>query len=466
MALSPLAGAASALDYARRATVQRRWLADLTHLLSFPTVSALPQHRPDIERAAAWLAGHAGAIGLRHAQVLGARSGATPSVYADWLLAPGRPTVLFYGHFDVQPAEPLRDWRTPPFRATLDGNALIARGASDDKGQLFIHLKALESYLHTGGALPVNVKVWLEGEEEIKSPGLAPFLDREARRLRTDAVLISDTEMRAPGRPTIIYGLRGTLPFDIQVSGPIQDIHSGRYGGAVHNPAQALAEIIAKLHDADGHILLPGFYRRVREPSPSERRELYENRTFEHTLATTLQLPGPWGEPGWTSFERVAVRPALTVNGMQSGYVGPGGKSSIPGKALAQLSFRLVPDQDPAEIAALLQRHIAAISPPSVRVNVRVGQGTRPVLISRRHPVMAAAARAVYRTWGVPPTFSRSGGSIGAVDLLHRRLGVPVVLLGFGLPDDNIHGPNEKLDLPNFFQGVETIIRFLAEYEQ
>ena len=454
---------AEPVQYSQQPAHRERWLRELGELLAFPTISAQPQHRRDIEAAAYWLKEHLTKLGLHHVQILPGPNGGAPSVYADWLLASGQPTLLLYGHYDVQPVDPLREWRTPPFRATRIGQNLFARGASDDKGQFFIHLKAVESYLATVGALPINIKVWLEGEEEINSPNLAAFLDREANRLQADAVLVSDTEMVGPGRPSIIYGLRGNLAFELEVTGPRHDLHAGRYGGAVHNPLQALCEIIAGLHDRQGRVTIPGFYRRVREVATTERQELRCGASCNEQIMADLDIPIGWGEEGYSLFERMTIRPALTVNGLFGGYTGPGNKSVIPAKGRARLSMRLVPEQEPGEIVRLLRRHIAAIKPAAVYTKLKITGGSPPVIIPRRHPILSAATHAIYQVWGVPPVFTRSGGTIPLVAQLQRRFKVPIILLGFGLPDDDIHAPNEKISLPNFFRGIETIIRFLEE---
>ena len=452
------------LIYSRQSSRRDDWRHELGELLAFPTISAQPQHQRDIWAAAYWLKEHLTMLGLHHVQILPGPNGGHPSVYADWLHAPGQPTLLLYGHYDVQPVDPLKEWRTPPFQATLIGQNLFARGASDDKGQFFIHLKAIESYLATLGSLPINVKVWLEGEEEINSPNLAAFLDREGARLQADAVLVSDTEMIGRGRPSIIYGLRGSLAFELEVGGPRHDLHAGRYGGAVHNPLQALCEIIAGLHDRHGRIVIPGFYRRVREVAATERQELHCGSPSSEQIMTDLDIPADWGEKGYSLFERMTIRPALIVNGIAGGYTGPGIKTVIAKSGLARLSMRLVPNQEPAEIARLLQRHIAAVKPPAVYAKLKIMGGSPPVVLPRNEPAVSAAARAIYRVWGVPPVFTRSGGTIPLVAQFQRRFDVPVILLGFGLPDDDIHAPNEKISLPNFFRGVETIIQFLEEY--
>lgn len=459
-----LSAISTPLDYSHQPEQRSRWLSELADLIAFPTISTLHRHRRDIKAAAQWLARHLAELGLYHTQVLPGINGGAPSVYADWLLAPGKPTLLLYGHYDVQPVDPLKEWRTPPFKATIIDENLFARGASDDKGQLFIHLKAVESYLKTIGHLPINIKIWLEGEEEINSPSLSAFLSRELSRLRADAVLVSDTEMLGRNRPSIIYGLRGNLTCELAVSGPRHDLHSGRYGGAVLNPLQALCEVVTGLHDRKGRVAIPGFYQRVQELEPTQRQEIRCCCKRDKQILADLDLPAGWGEAGYSLYERMTIRPALTINGLMGGYTGPGSKSVIPNKGLARLSMRLVPDQEPGEIAQLLRHHVAAATPPAIRTHLKIAGGLRPVLLPRRHPVMLAATRAVQQTWGVPPMFTRSGGSIPLVEQLHRRLQVPVVLLGFGLPDDDIHAPNEKMSLSNFFRGIETVIRFLAEY--
>lgn len=461
--LASLYTANAPLQYNRQHVNRERWLNELEKLLAFATISAAPRHRRDIEAAAHWLREHLTRLGLYHVQVLPGPNGGHPSVYADWLLAPGQPTFLLYGHYDVQPVDPLKDWCTPPFRATRIGQNLFARGASDDKGQFFIHLKAVESYLATLGSLPINIKVWLEGEEEINSPNLPAFLERDATRLEADAVLVSDTEMIGKGRPSIIYGLRGSLAFELEVAGPRHDLHAGRYGGAVHNPLQALCEIIARLHNQDGRVIIPGFYDRVREVGPTERQELRCSSPGTQQIMTDLDIPAGWGEKGYSLFERMTIRPALIVNGITGGYAGPGIKTIIAKSGLARLSMRLVPAQEPAEIARLLQRYIATIKPPAVYTRLKIMGGSPPVVIPRRHPIISAAARAVHQAWGVPPVFTRSGGTIPLVAHLQRRFDVPIILLGFGLPDDDIHAPNEKISLPNFFRGIETIIQLLEE---
>ncbi|MDM9580110.1 dipeptidase [Nostoc sp. GT001] len=452
------------LDYSQQTQQRSRWLSQITQLIAFPTISAQPKHRRDLQACAQWLARHLAELGLHNVQILPGIKGSIPSVYGDWLHAPGKPTLLLYGHYDVQPVDPLGAWQTPPFQATIIGENLYGRGASDDKGQFFIHLKAIESYLRTTGKLPLNIKVWLEGEEEISSPNLSAFLKRETSRLKADAVLVSDTEMLGRDRPSIIYGLRGNLSCELEVTGPRHDLHSGRYGGAVLNPLQGLSDIISGLHDRKGRVAIPGFYQQVRKLEPTERQTIRCCCKRDQQILDDLDLPAGWGEPGYSLYERMTIRPALTINGLAGGYTGLGSKAVIPNRSLARLSIRLVPDQDPADVAQLLQRHIQTLTHPAIRSRLKITGGARSVLLPKNHPVMTAVIKAIKQTWGVTPVFTRSGGTIPLVEQLYRRLGVPIVLLGFGLPDDNIHAPNEKISLSNFFQGIETVIQFLAEY--
>lgn len=446
----------------RSPATRRRWLRELAALLAFPTVAARAECRPALLACARWLAAHLRGLGLPDAGLLDGLGG-PPGVYASWRGAPGRPTLLLYGHYDVQPPEPLAEWRTPPFRATIQGQYLYARGASDDKGQLFILLKALECCLAGGRCLPLNVIVWLEGEEEQGSPHLPAVLARHGERLRADAALVCDTEMFAPGRPAIVYGLRGSLGARLLVERAGDELHSGRYGGAAPNPAQALAGMLAALHDEGGRVALPGFYERVRVITPAERDALRAGGAAD---ARVLARTGGarWGEPGYTPFERTSIRPALNITGLSGGYAGPGAQNSIPRAAEARINIRLVPEQAPREVLTMLRGFVAARTPPGLRAQVLASGGSAPVLLPREHPAAQAAASAVEQVWEQPPVFTRSGGAIGPAAALHHQLGMPVVLLGFGLPTDNVHAPNERLWLPNFFRGVETIVRLLTLY--
>jgi len=440
---------------------RRRFVAELMEFIRFPSVSAQPEQAKALKKCAAWLAEHLNGIGLERVRVV--PTPRHPLVYAEWMHRPNQPTVLIYGHYDVQPADPLTKWETPPFQPVLRGNDLFGRGASDDKGQMFAHLKALESYLRTTGVLPVNVKCLFEGEEEIGSPNLTPFLVRNKGALAADLAVMSDTRMLSPERPALTYALRGALSLELEITGPKQDLHSGTFGGAVHNPLQALCEIIVGLHDADGRVAIPGFYDRVRKITAEERAYLARTGPTDAEILRDAQAEKSWGENGYTSYERTTIRPSLSVNGITGGYQGQGPKAVIPAKAVAKLSFRLVPDQNPREIEQLFREHIARITPSTVRSTIRTDFVAKPALVSRNHPAMRAAAAAYRAGFGTAPVFLRSGGTIPAVNIFQETLVIPTVLMGFALPDDRMHAPNEKFHLPSFFNGITTSIRFLAE---
>jgi acetylornithine deacetylase/succinyl-diaminopimelate desuccinylase-like protein len=447
---------AAAIAHAR--THRERAVTELCELLRFPSVSSQPRQAADVRACAQWLASHLRRIGRPRVEIVSTPR--HPLVVGEWCGAPGRPHLLVYGHYDVQPVEPLAEWRTPPFEPTRRGDNLHARGASDDKGQLFAHVKALEAYAATAGHPPVNVTVLLDGEEEIGSPNLKPFLARRGRALGADAAVVSDTRILGPERPAITYGLRGGLAFELEARGQASDLHSGSFGGAVHNPLQALCEVVAALHDRRRRVAIPGFYDRVRRPTAAERAYAARVGPADAAILADARAEGGWGEPGYTLHERTTIRPALTVNGLTGGHQGPGGKAVIPSRASAKLSFRLVPDQDPDEVERLTRAHFARVAPPTVRLGLTRGASSRPVLLERGHPVTRAAALAYRRAFGRTPVFLRSGGSIPIVNLLHESLRVPTVLMGFALPDDRIHAPNEKLHLPTFQRAIETCIHF------
>jgi acetylornithine deacetylase/succinyl-diaminopimelate desuccinylase-like protein len=438
-----------------------RFLEELKRLVRFPSVSAQTKHAADVRRCAEWLAGHLKGIGMEGVRVIATPR--HPLVYADWKKAEGLPTVLIYGHYDVQPPDPLKEWKTPPFEPTVRGDHLYGRGACDDKGQLFAHVKALEASLKTAGRLPLNVKVLFEGEEEIGSPNLKAFLQRNARSLAADAAVMSDTRMLGPKRPALTYSLRGGLGMEIEVSGPKTDLHSGTFGGAVHNPLQALCGILARLHDKDGRIAIPGFYDRVRTLDPRERSYMGTVGPPDAKILADAGVERPWGERGFTLYERTTVRPSLSICGLTGGYQGEGSKAVIPARASAKLNFRLVPDQDPREIETLVRRRLVRLTPPEVRSRVVTHLGARPAEIDRRHPAVRAAALAYRRGFGAAPVFLRSGGTIPVVNLFQEILGIPTALMGFALPDDRIHAPNERFYLPNFERGIATCLAFLEE---
>ncbi len=448
----------NALSYAR--SRRSKFVSELKEFLRFPSVSSQADRKSDIARCAQWLARNLQQLGMERVRIIPLRG--NPIVYATWQRAPGRPTVILYGHYDVLPGEPRSEWRTPPFTPTIENNNLHARGAADDKGQLFSHVKALESYLKTSRSLPVNVKCIFEGEEEIGSPNLASFIARNRKALRADAAVISDTRMLAPDRPAISYAQRGGLRAEIEVTGPPHELHSGAFGGAIHNPALALCEIIAGLHDDHSRITIPGFYDDVRVWSDKERALMAQSGPSDQEILRDAKVDQGWGEAGYSLYERTTIRPDLGVNGIIGGHTGPGVKSIIPTRALAKVSFRLVPDQNPQRVAQLLRDHIARVTPTTVRSTVRTMSPVQPALVNRKHPAVQAAALAYEKGFGAAPVFVRSGGSIPVVNTFQEILGIPAVLMGFGLPDDHIHGPNEKFHLPIFYKAIETSIWYLT----
>ena len=438
-----------------------RFVEELRAFIRFPSVSAQPNHAGDVKRCATWLARHLSEIGLQRVNVIPTKG--HPLVYGEWLRRPGRPTVLIYGHYDVQPAEPLGEWRIPPFEPTVVGDNIFGRGSADDKGQLFTHVKAIECFLRAAGELPVNVGCLFEGEEEIGSPNFDSFLRRHSKAFAADAAVMSDMPILGPDRPAITYSMRGALSVELEVRGLRNDLHSGNFGGAVRNPLQVVCDVSAALLGADGRIQVPGFYDRVRECSPRERAYM---RRYGPSDAEVLQNAGAergWGERGFTFYERLTIRPSLTLNGIVGGYQGDGGKAVIPAHATGKFNFRLVPDQDPHEIEALFREHIARITPSAVHSQVRGIAYAKPALVPRDHPAIRAAAIAYRRGFDAKPVFLRVGGSLPVVNSFQEILGIPTVLMGFALPDDRLHGPNEKFHLPNFFNGIATSIFFLQE---
>ncbi len=441
---------------------RQAFVEELKAFLRIPSVSTKSEHKGDIRQAAEWVADAMRAIGLEHVQV--APTAGHPVVYADWLHAPGRPTALIYGHYDVQPPEPLELWISGPFDPTVRGGELYARGSVDDKGQVFMHLKALEAHLKTRGALPVNVRLLIEGEEEIGSPNLDSWILGNRDRLMADMVVISDTAMLAKGVPGITHGLRGLIYFQLDVEGTKSDLHSGSFGGAVVNPAFALAQILAQLKDRNGRITIPGFYDDVRKLPTGERRALAGLPFSEKRLQREIGAPALVGERGFSTLERLWTRPTLEINGLYSGFVGEGAKTVLPGRAMAKVSMRLVPNQDPARIARLFTQHVKRICPKTVRLKVAEisGRGT-PWLAPTDHPAMQAMARAIQKGFGKRPVFTRTGGTIPVVATFTRLLKAPSLLMGIGLPDENAHAPNEKLDLDNLHHGMLSAVHLWNE---
>lgn len=441
-----------------------RFVKELCDFLRIPSVSAQPKHASDVRRCGEWLVKHLRSVGLENVYLV--PTPRHPIVFAQWRKAPGRPTVLIYGHYDVQPVDPIGEWQTPPFEPTVKNNNLYGRGASDDKGQLFCHIKALEFYLRTQGGLPVNIICLFEGEEEIGSPNLKAFLERHKNSLRADTAVISDTRILSPKQPVITYGLRGGLGLELELRGPEQDLHSGTFGGAIHNPLQVLSELVAKLHDAQGRVIIPGFYNQVRNYSQDARAVIAQTAPSDHHILRDARAGKGWGERGYSLYERTTLRPALTINGIVGGYSGPGGKAVIPARATAKLSFRLVPDQNPLEVEQLFRDYVERIAPPTVQLHLKRQSSAYPVLINQQHPAIQAAQIAYRQGFGASPVFLRSGGTIPVVNMLQEKLGVPVVLMGFALPDDRMHAPNERFYLPNFFNGIATCIYFLDEFRK
>lgn len=438
-----------------------RYLNELTDLLAIPSVSTNPENAPDIRRCADWVADHLRAIGIPDVRIM--PTPGHPVVYGAWEGAPGKPTVLIYGHYDVQPAEPLELWTSPPFTATVRDGNLFARGASDDKGQFFIHLKSIEAFLRTTGTLPVNVKFLLEGEEEIGSEHLDDFVRANTALLKADLVLISDSSMFARGVPSICYGLRGLAYMQIDVTGPNRDLHSGSFGGSVLNPIQALTEIVAKLHDGKGRVTIPGFYDAVR-PLTKKERDAYRKLPWsDRAYAKDLGVRALYGEKGFTTLERLWARPTLECNGIWGGFTGEGAKTVLPSKASAKISMRLVPDQTSRAVATQFIRYIRAITPPGVQVNVRALHGGEPAITPIDSPGVRAAYAALEKGFGKKPLYQREGGSIPIVVQFKKLLRIDTVLLGFGLPDENAHAPDEFLHLPNFYGGIRTSAHFLND---
>jgi acetylornithine deacetylase/succinyl-diaminopimelate desuccinylase-like protein len=431
---------------------RERYLDELKALLAIPSISALPQHAADVRRCAEWCADEMRRIGLQNVRLIDTPG--NPVVYGDWLGAAGAPTILFYGHYDVQPVDPLELWESPPFEATIRDGEIYARGSADDKGQVFMHVKAVEAHLKQNGRLPVNIKFILEGEEEVGSAHLDDFVRAHRSELGADVVVISDSPMFARGVPSICYGLRGLVYCQIDLRGSSTDLHSGSFGGAVANPAMVLSQMLAQMKDRSGRIRIPGFYDDV-VPLQEEERKAWATLPFnEKQYKKAFGIPKVYGETGYTTLERTWARPTFEVNGLLSGFTGEGAKTVLPAVAMAKVSMRLVPNQDPDKIAALFDAHVRDIAPKTVQVTVTRMHGGKPWMTSYDNPFVQAAGRAIERGFGQKPVFTREGGSIPVVSTFQEELGLPSVLFGVGLPDENAHAPNEKLDVSNFQNGI------------
>jgi acetylornithine deacetylase/succinyl-diaminopimelate desuccinylase-like protein len=438
-----------------------QYVDELKQYLAIPSISALPDHKADVRRCAEWTRDEMARIGLQ-----GARLEETPGhpvVYAEWLGAPGAPTILFYGHYDVQPVDPLNLWTSPPFEATVRDGEIYARGSADDKGQVFMHFKAVEAHLKQNGRLPVNMKFLIEGEEEVGSANLDNFIRAHKDLLKADVVLISDSPMFDRGIPSICYGLRGLAYFQIDLRGSKSDLHSGSFGGAVANPAMVLAQILAQAKDKSGRIKIAGFYDDVVELRPEERAEWAKLPFNEKKYRQDLGAPKLFGETGFTTLERVWARPTFEVNGLLSGFTGEGAKTVLPALAMAKVSMRLVPNQDPNKVADLFQQWLEKTAPKTVELKLTRMHGGKPWMTAFDNPYVQAAGRAIEAGFGKRPVFNREGGSIPVVSTFQEELGLPCVLFGVGLPDENAHAPDEKLDLGNFHGGIVSAAHLYEE---
>jgi acetylornithine deacetylase/succinyl-diaminopimelate desuccinylase-like protein len=440
---------------------QEAFLEGLKNLLRIPSISTLPEHKPDIGRAAEFIANELRGMGMREVEIIQGGQGRNPLVYAEWLDAPGKPTLLLYGHYDVQPPDPLEEWLSPPFEPTVRGKDIFARGASDDKGQTYILMKAVECLLRSEGRLPVNVKFLIEGEEEVGGEHIEDYVPKNRERLKSSAAVVCDTEMFAPGLPTITTGLRGLVYLELEARGASHDLHSGVYGGAAPNPLQALAEIIAGIKGADGRIRIPGFYQKVRKPSNEElkawkRLPFKESEFLKKEVGATALV----GERNFSVLERLWARPTFEVHGIRGGFVGEGAKTVIPAVAVAKISMRLVPDMDPKEVVRQFTAAVKKLTPKGIRTSIRVINAAPASVVSTDSPFIAAAAEAMESVFKKRTVYMRSGGSIPIVGLFLKHLKIPSIMMGFGLPDDNLHAPNEKFHLPNFYSGIESVIRY------
>ena len=453
--------ASAAVTYAREN--QGRFLNELKDLLRIPSVSTLPEHKNDVRRAAEFVASQMKRIGLENVEIIA--TAGHPLVYGDWLHAAGKPTILCYGHYDVQPAEPLDEWHSPPFEPTERNQNLYARGAVDDKGQMYMHLKALESLMKAGnGKLPVNVRLIIEGEEEVGGESIAKFVREHPQRLKADVALISDTELFAPGLPTICVGLRGMVYTELEAQGAKTDLHSGIYGGAAPNPFVALVQIISRLKDESGRVLVPGFYDRVGKPSDDElaawKRLPFDEEHYRKTEVGSNVLTG---EKDYSVLYRTWARPTLEVHGMPGGFVGAGAKTVIPARACAKVSMRLVPDQRPDEIFKLYSDFVRSLVPRGIQLNIKQWSMADPIVVRTDNKFIRTAAEAMHDVFHKDTVYIRSGGSIPIVADFEKVLKVPSVMMGFGLPDDNLHAPNEKFHIPNFYSGIESIILWMQK---
>jgi len=440
---------------------REQFLNGLTSLLKIPSISTLPEHKPDVRRAAEFVANELRAMGMRGVEIIEGKQNQNPLVVAEWLEARGKPTLLLYGHYDVQPPDPLAEWISPPFEPAVRNQNIYARGAVDDKGQTYLLLKAVEGFLKTEGQLPINVKFLIEGEEEVGGEHIEEYVATRPDCLKADAALICDTEMFAPELPTLTTGLRGLVYTEIEARGAGHDLHSGMYGGAAPNPFQALAEIMTSLKGPDGKIRIPGFYKRVKKPSRKElgawkRLPFNEKEFLKKEVGSTALV----GEKGFSVLERLWARPTLEVHGIRGGFTGEGAKTVIPAAATAKISMRLVPEMDPKEVVRQYTAYVKKLTPSGIKTTVRIISSAPASVVSTENRFIEAAAEAMEQLFKKKTVYMRSGGSIPIVGLFSKHLGIPSVMMGFGLPDDNLHAPNEKFHLPNFYRGIEAVARY------
>ena len=438
------------------------YVEELKQFLRIPSISTLAEKKPDMKTAAEFVAGKLRSAGMQNAKIIETKG--HPLIYADWLNAPGKPTVLIYGHYDVQPVDPINLWDSPPFEPTIKDGKIYARGATDDKGQMYIHIKTVEAFMKTRGSLPLNVKFIIEGEEEIGSGNLEEFVNKNQDLLKCNAVLISDTSLYGPGIPTITYGLRGLCYMEVEVTGPNKDLHSGTFGGAVDNPINVLAEMISNLKDKNGKIKIPGFYKDIVNLTKKERDNFKALPFSEKKYARELGVKELNGEKGYSTLERTWARPTLDCNGIIGGFTGDGAKTVLPSKAKAKISMRLVPNQDPKKIAKLFKSYINKIAPKTVKLNMKDLHGAYPIATSLDDSATIAAANALSKVFGKKTVFMREGGSIPIVVTFAKKLKASPVLMGMGLDSENLHSPNEHFNLNHFQLGILTSAYFLNEY--
>ena len=438
------------------------YIEELKNFLRIKSISTDENHKKDMLKGAEFVSKKLNDAGMNKVRII--KTNGHPLVYAEWLNAPGKPTVLIYGHYDVQPVDPIELWDTPPFEPTIRNGKIYARGATDDKGQIYMHVKSVEAYLKTKGKLPVNVKFIIEGEEEIGSNNLEEFVKKNTKLLKCDAVLISDTALYAPGVPTITLGLRGIAYMEVEVTGPDRDLHSGTFGGAVANPINVLAEMISKMMDRNGHISIPGFYDDVIKVSKKERERFSELKFSETKYAKEINVRELKGEKGYSTLERMWIRPTLDCNGIIGGFTEAGAKTVLPSKVTAKISMRLVPNQDPNKIAKLFTNYVKQIAPKSVRVKVREIHGGYPIVTPMNNKATIAASKAMARAFGKKTVYMREGGSIPIVTVFAKELNSIPVLMGLGLNTENLHSPNEHFDLNHFHLGILSSAYFFEEF--